>query len=145
MSNRRRQRGNAMLEFALGFVLLWACLSGVFQYGYSMWAYNNLATAVANGGIFASRAPCDTRNNRFESEVKNVVVFGNPAGTGAPLLATLTPDHVVVTRDPADGVPRTVTIGIKGFRVNSIFREFAFDGKPSCTMKFTGKYMTAAP
>ena len=134
-----------MLEFALGFVLLWACFSGVFQYGYSMWVYNNLATAVANGSVFASRAPCDTRNNRFEQEVKNVVVFGNPAGTGAPLLPTLTPAHVVVKRDPAAGVPRTVSISIAGFRVNSIFREFTFDGKPSCTMKFTGKYMTAAP
>jgi hypothetical protein len=134
-----------MLEFALGFVVLWACFSGVFQYGYSLWVYNNLATAVTNGAVYASRAACDTRNNRFDLQAKNVVVYGNPAGTGAALMAGLSPEQVVVTREPAAGVPRTVTISIENFHVNSVFREFTFSGKPSCTMKFAGKYMEAAP
>ena len=38
--------GSAALEFALSFVLLWTVLSGVFQFGYAMYTYENLAGAV---------------------------------------------------------------------------------------------------
>jgi len=55
--NGRRRAGNGAIEFALGFSVLFAVFSGVFQYGYSMWIYNALQTAVTDGAAYGSARP----------------------------------------------------------------------------------------
>ena len=140
----RRRRGNVIIEFALGFAVLWACFTGVLQYGYTLWIYSGLVAAVQNGAMHASRATYDTRNLSFQTEVKNMVVYGNAAGSGVPVVAGLATANVAVTPYPATGVPTRITIAIAGFAVNVIFRSFILDTKPGTTVRFAGKYMTAS-
>ena len=139
---RRRHGGNAILEFAVGFGVLFLSLSGAAQYGYSMYVYNCLETAVSGGAAFASRATLDTRNSAFETEVKNVVVYGSPSGTGAALAPGLTTAAVSVVRTPSSGFPDRITISISSITVNTVFRTFTFTGKPSVSVRFSGKYRT---
>jgi Flp pilus assembly protein TadG len=142
---KARERGNALLEFALAFVLLWACFAGVFQYGYSMYIYNGLQTAVTNGAIYASRATYDTRNNNLISDVTNLVVYGDPAGGTVPLVPGLTPSKVSVVPTPGLGYPQFFTVSIVNYNLDAVFTTFRFDGKPSYSVRFAGMYMTPEP
>ena len=139
----RSRRGNVIVEFALGFAVLWACFTGVFQYGYTLWIYSGLVSAVQNGAMHASRATYDTRDLSFQTAVQNMVVYGDAAGSGVPVVAGLTTANVVVTPYPATGVPARITVAISGFTVNAVFRSFILDTKPRTTVRFAGKYMTA--
>ncbi len=57
---RRAERGNAMIEFALSFGLLFAVFSGVFQFGYALYVYNSLESAVRAGARYASQRTYDS-------------------------------------------------------------------------------------
>ncbi len=141
--NRPRERGNGAIEFAIGFSLLWACFSGVFQYGYSMYVYNSLQTAVMDGASYASRANYCASNSNFTNQVKGMVVFGDPAATsGTPTVPGLATSNVTVTITPAT-FPDTVTVRIVNFSVNAMFQSFTFTNKPVVTLMYLGNYQPA--
>ena len=141
--NRTSERGNAVLEFALSFAVLWALFSGVFQYGYSMYIYNNLAIAVANGANYAARVQFDDPDHTFATAVKNMVVYGSPAAGTTPMVAGLGTGNVAVSwTTDSEGVPQTITVGITGFTVNAVFKTFTFTNKPQVTVKWFGVYKT---
>ena len=138
----RCQRGNALLELGIGFAVLFFCLSGVVQFGYSMYVYDCLEAAVSAGAAYASRATVETANSDFETAVKNVVVYGNPGGTGSALVPGLAVSQVSVTRTPISGFPERITVGINTITVNAILGTFTFTGKPNVTVRFSGEYFT---
>jgi Flp pilus assembly protein TadG len=137
------QRGNALVEFAMGFSILFACISGVFQYGYSMYIYNSLQAAVTGASMYAARATYDTRNSSFDTAVKNMAVYGNTGGLGAVLVPGLSTSKITVLRSPASGVPTAITVKVDTLTVNALFRQFTFTGKPSVTVAFSGEYFTS--
>lgn len=144
MRRARLDRGSAILEFALGFTLLWTMLAGVFQFGYPLFVYNALNNAVADGAAFASRADFDAgATSTFTTQVKNMVVYGSPDGGGLALAPGLTTAQVSVawTAD-AGGLPQTVTVRIAEFSVYAIFKSFTFTNKPACTVRFAGRFLT---
>ena len=57
---RKSERGNAMLEFALGFSLLWMLFSGVYQIGYAYYIYDRLTVATENAVQLGSGIGYDT-------------------------------------------------------------------------------------
>ena len=46
-AHRKSTDGNAALELALTFMLLWMLLGGAFRLGYAMYVYESLVSAVA--------------------------------------------------------------------------------------------------
>ena len=124
--NRRKQRGNSAVEFALGFSVLWACFSGVFQYGYTMYLYNGLQNATTDGAAYASHLNyCGDKASTFATNVQQMVVYGDPtASSGASTVPGLTMSHVTVTLTAA--VPKSVTVSIKGLRRTALFSDFKF-------------------
>jgi len=136
-----RQRGNSIIEFALSLTVQVAILAGIFQFGYSMYLYNGLAGTVANGARFASQAAFDVQGQDYVRRVKNMVVYGSPAGGTEPVVPGLNPEQVDVrwTSDAA-GIPRTVTVAIRDYRVDAVFTTYRFSNKPSVTMRFAGAY-----
>ena len=56
----RARRGNAMLEFALASSILVPLFAGVFQFGYTLYVYNNLDSAVRGGARYASLRAYDS-------------------------------------------------------------------------------------
>jgi Flp pilus assembly protein TadG len=134
-----------MVELAAGFGVLFACVSGVASYGYSMYVYDCLEVAVTSGAMYASRATLDTRNTNFATEVVNMVVYGNPQGTGTPAVPGLDASKVAVTMTPSTGFPNTITVSLTSVTVNTVFRTFTFTGKPSVTVRFSGEYFTPEP
>lgn len=133
--------GNAVVEFALTFSLLWVLLGGCFKLGYSIYLYQSLLNAVAGAARYAARVDFDEPNHSFIVSVKNMAVYGNPAGGGAPLSPGLDASHVSVTWTyDAKSVPATITVGVTGYAVNAVFQSFTWSGKPSVTVRYAGSF-----
>ena len=145
--------GNVMIEFAIGATILVSCFSWCFQYGYTFYRYNALLTAVNAGARYASLAPYDsltsTPSTSFSNKVKNIVVYGDPAGGTIPQVPGLTTSNVVLTvtfttSSSTTDVPDYVKVSISTFSVPAIFKTITFTGKPVVKYKYQGIYSPAA-
>jgi Flp pilus assembly protein TadG len=145
----RRRRGNAIVEFALSAGILTTAFTGVFQFGYSMYIYNELESAVRAGVRYASLAKISNSGDRtvptsFNTAVKNMVVYGTPSPgqnptSVAPGLTTNNVSNVTVTWDSGN-VPTSVSVSINSYTVDAVFKTFTFAGKPRLTMPYFGEY-----
>ena len=126
-----------MLEFAIGFSVLWALFAGVYEFGYTFLVYNQLMTAVSNGAALGSKLQFDTANTaNYTTEVQNIVLYGSTTAGTTPLVSGLTRANVTVTPTPST-LPTTVTVSISNFTVNAIFKSFTLN-KPRVTMPYMG-------
>jgi Flp pilus assembly protein TadG len=143
---RRSSQGSALLEFALAASILVPLFTGTFQFGYTLYVYNNLQSAVRGGARYASMRSYDsatsTPSTGFSTAVKNMVVFGNPDGTGQPVSRGLTPSNVQIQPNMNGAAPESITVQIAAYTIDAVFTSFTFNGKPSTTFPYTG---TAAP
>lgn len=70
---KTRRRGSALIEFAGSLLLLGTVFAGVFQIGYTFFAYNTLVNAVRAGARYAS-----LQTGRADlTRVQNLVVYGD--------------------------------------------------------------------
>src|SRR2546425_3835741 len=131
----RCRRGNAILDFAVATGILLPALVGTFQFGYTFFIYNNLDTAVRGGARYASMQSYDsgtsTPSTAFATAVKNMVVYGNSAGTGDPVAPGLAVSNVQVSAIMKGAIPTSITVQITGYKVDAVFTSFSFNGKPS--------------
>ncbi len=137
----KRERGHAMLELAASAGLMIAFVSGTFQFGYAFYAYNQLLTAVGNGGRYAAmRTPGDLE--KTNQAIRNMVVYGDaqPVEGAQPVVANLTPNQVEVQWTMNEsGAPAYVRVSIRQFTVNAVFKSFTFTGKPSVEFPSAGR------
>lgn len=144
---RRRQRGNALVEAALGFTVLFPVLLGTFQFGLAFYYYNELASAVRAGARYGSVRTYDsatsTPSAAYVQAVRNVAVFGHPAGGTRPLVQGLTAEHVSVSMVMTRGVPSHVRVRINNFPMNVILKTFTIS-KPEAVFPYLGNYAPAA-
>ena len=144
-TNRRsRQKGNAMVEFSLAAAILVPCFVGVFEFGHAFYSYNVLVAAVRAGARHASLAKYDsataTPTASYQTAVKNVVVYGNPAGGAQTLLPGLATSNVTVTMQMVNSVPDMVTVTINSYSVNTVFRRLQFVNKPAASFRYEGTF-----
>lgn len=146
---RGNRSGNTLVEFAIGSTILVAAFTGTFQFGYTFYRYNTLVNSVNAGARWASLAPYDsltgTPSNAYQTKVKNIVVYGNPAGTGDPLLPGLQTSNVNVSMEmfgatEEDDVPYAVTVKINGYTINAIFGDMVCNNKPIVRYAYQGIY-----
>jgi len=144
------RRGNVMVEFALSATLLTTVFTGVFQFGYSMYLYNQLVEAVRAGTRYASLANISNTGDRstpsaFSSAVKNMVVFGTPSpgNSPTPVVPNLGIGQVAVSVDygaSPNTVPQNVTVSISSYTIDAIVKTYTITGKPALTMPYFGQY-----
>ena len=83
-----RQRGVALVEFAISAFVLMTIAFGITEFGRAMYQYNTLAKAARDAARFLStRDPTDTA---AKDQARCLVVYGHPACTGTPLVPGLT-------------------------------------------------------
>lgn len=146
-SFRRDDRGLQLVELAIALPVLILLFAAVAEFGRYFQAYTTLAkgSRVAVRYLATARAGgCD------DLSAKNLVVYGNVAGTGSPIVNGLTVSNVAITRRNEAGVvtagfPATVTIQITNFKHSPIFDlgglmnsslSLNIDIKPSVTMRY---------
>ena len=136
MTRTRRSRGSALIEFAGSLILLAVMFAGIFEIGYSFYAYGTLVTAVRAGARYAALQPRGTGlDPAVAKAVRNLVVYGDPApGDGTkPVVPGLSTDHVELISGP-DGS----TVSLRGFEVDALFLKVKLDGRPTVTFPVTG-------
>ena len=127
--SRRHQRGHAMLELAISAGVMVTCLGGTFQFGYTFYVYNQLVSAVGNGARYASVRPVSSDPDADKAAIRNMVVYGEskPSPNAVPVVRNLKPEQVQVEY-AQDGA--TVRVAIQGYKVDAVFGEFEFSGRP---------------
>lgn len=104
----RRARGLAMIELAIVLPVLLLLIMATAEMGRAFWQYNTLTKSVRDaarhasaGGLFGSTGVVVVTTS-LRTQVQNLVVYGNTAGTGAPLLDGLSTSGVTV-ESPGEG------------------------------------------
>jgi len=123
--SRKTQGGAAIVEFALilPFLILMSFITT--EFGRAMWQYNTLAKSVRDTARYLSLKTPGTHI----TEAQNLLVYGNVAGTGAPLVPGLSISNVPAPtgENPwwqtagSNPVINTVTVRISGYSFNSMF------------------------
>ena len=141
----RNCRGSAMLEFAIGAGMLVSAFTGTFQFGYTFYQYNRLTNAVNGAARYASLRAYDSASNNpsnaFSTAVKNMAVYGNPAGGTTPVVPGLSTSNVYVTVTFVNSVPAFMSVDIRGYSINSVVAVTACNSKPKVTYPYLGLYM----
>ena len=136
-----------MIELAVSAAVMVGCLAGTVQFGYTFYIYNQLVTAVGNGGRYAAmrtyRAASSGDLEKGKSAIRNMVVYGDsrPAFDAPPQAANLKPDQVQVewVLDES-GKPAFVNVSIVDYKVDAAFGMFRFTGKPAVEYPFVGRF-----
>ncbi|MBI5086193.1 MAG: pilus assembly protein [Acidobacteria bacterium] len=143
MRTGRNRRGNAFIEFALCLILLNLIVTGLFQYGHSLFMYTRLQNAVRAGARYASRRAYDsasaTPSQAYLTAVANATAYGDPAGGGTPLVPGLSPSHVAVTIRMST-VPEAVTVAIRGYTLRTFGLSYSLQNKPRATFRYAGRF-----
>ena len=110
-SCKDNERGSTLVEFAIGVTVFATALFGVIEFGRALWTHNALTDAARRGARYAV-----LHTSGDISQVKNVVVYGNPAGTGNPMLQNLTTANVNVSYSGFGLNDGTVTVSITNYQ-----------------------------
>jgi Flp pilus assembly protein TadG len=117
----KSQKGVAIVEFALILPLLLILTFITTEFGRALYEYNIVTKAVRDAVRYLSMQDPSiaTTEPAKVAIAKNLVVYGNPAGTGSPLASALTlsqvpdPTWTVAGNNP---VINTVTISVVDYK-----------------------------
>jgi hypothetical protein len=134
---RRNQKGHAMVELAISAGVMVTCLGGTFQFGYTFYVYNQLVSAVGNGARYASVRPQSSDEESDKAAIRNMVVYGEskPSPEAIPAVRNLRPEQVEV--EYLQG-RKAVRVAIQGYKVDAVFAEFEFSGRPGVEFPVLG-------
>ena len=135
------ERGTSLVEFAIAVTVFLTAMFGVVEFGRALWTHNALTDAARRGARYATlHTPAEIDN------VKNVVVYGDPAGGGQPMVPNLTTTNVTVNYSNIAVNKGTVTVGITGYQFQFIVPLFgASITMPAYTTTLTGESVGVIP
>ena len=108
---RKGERGSTLVEFAIGATLFLTVMFAVIEFGRALWVHNALADAARRGARYAVvHAAADS------AAVKNVVVYGDPAGGSTPMVDNLATSNVNVTYSGFGLSGGTATVSITNYQ-----------------------------
>lgn len=140
-----------MIEFAAASIILIPLFVGTFQFGYTFYVYNLLCTQMRAGARYASlktfKCLSSSEITDFKTAVKNMVMYGNPDGTGTLIEPGLTASQIDVEVKDVNGVnadqshiPSYVTVTTLNYQVDAVITKFTFNGKPIVRFPYLGRY-----
>jgi Flp pilus assembly protein TadG len=143
---RRDERGVQLLETAIVIPILLVLFGAVAEFGRYFYEYTTAAKAARVGARYLASKSVNSSTN-YEAQAKNLVVYGNIAGTGTPVLPGLTAANVDVQFvGGTAGVPDLVKVSIISYQHQSIIDlgkllnnnslSTNVDVKPSVTMRY---------
>jgi Flp pilus assembly protein TadG len=135
------ERGTSLVEFAIAVTVFLTAMFGVVEFGRALWTHNALTDAARRGARYATlHTPAEIDN------VKNVVVYGDPAGGGQPMVPNLTTTNVTVNYSNIAVNKGTVSVGITGYQFQFIVPLFgASITMPAYTTTLTGESVGVIP
>jgi Flp pilus assembly protein TadG len=133
-----------LAELAIVLPILMVLFGATAEFGRFFYEFSTLAKAARAGSRYLVTAGV---NATEDARAKNIVVYGNPDGTGDPVVKGLTTDNVTIIRQGGVAIlPETVKVQITGYKYQPIFDLGALiktpslslniDVKPSVTMRY---------
>ena len=108
---RNNERGSTLVEFSIGVTVFLTAMFGVLEFGRALWVHNALTDAARRGARYATMHSVNDA-----TAVKNVVVYGDPAGGGQPMLNNLTTANVNVSYNNFGLNDGTVSVSITNYQ-----------------------------
>jgi len=142
---RRRRRGNAFIEFALIWGVLFPVIGGTAQFGNAFYQYNKLCSAVRNAARFAAVQTYESVDGSvpvdFRDAVRNVVRYGNPAPQETdPVVVNVDPANIAVSVIWANRIPSVVSVSVTRYDIDTIFKTFTIQNKPETRFPYLGRW-----
>jgi Flp pilus assembly protein TadG len=105
------QRGATLVEFAIALSIFLVAMFAVIEFGRALWVHNALADAARRGARYAV-----LHSANDSAAVKNVVVYGDPAGGTETTVPNLTTENVTVEYNNFALNGGTVTVSITDYQ-----------------------------
>ena len=110
---KQDEKGSTLVEYAIGATVFIMAVFAVLEFGRALWAHNALTDAARRGARYAV---LHKSNIAEDTNIKNLVVYGNVAGGTQPLLPGLSTANVTVSRTSDFSVNQgTATVSITGY------------------------------
>ena len=114
-NHKKNQRGSTLVEFAIGATVFFTAMFAVIEFGRALWTHNALADGARRGARYAvNHASSDIMG------VKNVVVYGDPAGGTQPLVDNLKLENVQVQYSNFSLGKGTVSVSIVNYKFQMV-------------------------
>ena len=144
---RRDEQGVQLVELAIVLPILLLLFAGLAEFGRYFYEYSTLAKSARLGARYLASKSVTSSKVDWKANAKNIVVFGNTAGTGEPILPGLGVANVDVQYiGGTTGIPDTVKVTIINYPHEPLFDLGGFlknpdlslnvDVKPSVTMRY---------
>ena len=105
------ERGATLIEFSIALTVFLVSMFAVIEFGRALWVHNALADAARRGARYAVLHSANDAAN-----VKNVVVYGDPAGGTQTTVPNLTTANVSVNYANFGLNQGTVTVSITNYQ-----------------------------
>ena len=132
---KNTERGSTLVEFSIAATVFLTVMFGVIEFGRALWTHNALTDAARRGARYAV-----VHKQIDIADVKNVVVYGDPAGGTKPVVENLTTDNVIVNYSGFTLDGGTVQVTITGYDFNFVVPIVSTKIRmPSYTTTLTGE------
>lgn len=129
------ERGSTLVEFAIGITVFLVSMFGIVEFGRALYTHNALADAARRGARYAT-----LHSATDIDQVKNVVVYGDPAGGTQPLVPNLSTSNVAVNYSNFALNKGTVTVSITSYQFQFVLPLVSTGiTMPSSTTTLTGE------
>jgi len=124
---RHNEDGIQLVEVAIVIPILLMMFGAVAEFGRYFYEYTTLAKAARVGARYMSTKTVKKTQADWVLATKRLVVYGNTAGTGTPIMPGLAVENIDVKLEggtyepPSTGVPATVTVTIINYSHQPIF------------------------
>ena len=110
---KQDERGASLVEYAISATVFIMATFAVLEFGRAVWAHNALSDAARRGARYAVLH----QPSGEDTNIKNLVVYGNTAGGTQPLVPGLSPANVQISRSGDFSVNSgTATVSITGYQ-----------------------------
>ncbi len=137
MSPRRNtksgQSGATLVEFAIGATVFLTALFGIIEFGRLLWTHNALADAARRAARYAVNQPASTPAGAKTTglnvgpsltAIRNVAVYGDPAGGSQPMVNNLTTANLNVQYTDFGVGAGTVAVTITNYQFQFVMPIF---------------------
>jgi hypothetical protein len=116
---RRDESGLQLVELTIVIPIFLMLFAATAEFGRYFYEYTTLAKAARVGARYLSTAKVSAADDLI---AKNIIVYGNTAGSGSPILTGLSPSNIEIVREGGVPVlPHRVRVNIINYKHQPIF------------------------
>jgi Flp pilus assembly protein TadG len=107
------ERGATLVEFSIAATVFLVAMFAVLEFGRALWVHNALTDAARRGARYAV---LHDNSAATDDKIKNVVVYGDPAGGTNPVVNNLATTNVTVSHSGYGLDTGTVSVSITDYQ-----------------------------